>query len=330
MVLQSGSPCSSSGDAARVAVSLAPAVMHNTMGSADSLLLLAAADLTEIRVWSPEPKADFCLVGSIGDRYIDMSQRHDVSEVVQKLCEANAWPESMSYLILEDHQGDAERVLEELKGWGVVRLSSLVQRAAWEFYEPGFMLLQPRVNLASGRRFLRSAGDVLEKKKAEDLHVYELMEALDKRGWCHRVSVGTPEPYPLQSEHDAEKSYWSRPGDNTIGREYLLVLLLACTEPDFVQRLADRAVKGIPHLQAGPQYDAFLRVRKQRGAAGHVDIEFEEEGPLKLQVKKHGLPDVASSKGRNRHYRLAKSFQWGFVSFLWRPATDKNHSMATK
>lgn len=199
---------------------------------------------------------------------------------------------------------------------GLVTQSAVVRDSAWQFTNRGFEQLRAQVTLKNLTRFLRAD----PKKPKETCSTFELLDILEQNRWKHQVFVrGSPQPvpYPLRSTKREDKVFWSKQGDTKFDRTYLLVLVLATTDTEFVELIESRCITEVEHLRNSSHYDAFVHLRKAQ-QKGHIEIDFE--GPLGLPQSEEA---VLGKARKDRRYRLQKSFQWGGVSIVWRKPTPK-------
>lgn len=87
-----------------LAVSLAPAIVYNSAGMRDTLMLLSDADLGHVCEWkvANDGRLEYSLA-SFTSASLDSTI---VRETIRRLVDASAWPASLSYLVLDDERGE--------------------------------------------------------------------------------------------------------------------------------------------------------------------------------------------------------------------------------
>ena len=237
--------------------------------------------------------------------------------------EAGAWPGTSAWHILSSTAyTEVQGVVAELQG---LRLLTCMEARpeALQLTALGMDHFALRVTLHNVKPILAAAAD---GTPFEEHTTYQLALALQTRGWRHCALSGQEPPPALHLEgmsgvtamQPADKRFWSLVEDVALRRDYLIVLLKLITSEVYRASLVAGGILHIPHHRSNAFYAKLLKGK----TSVDVPVEFEDEAD----------PRDAQPRGRKRALpplRIAESFRWGAVTFVYKRHATKPGYQAT-
>jgi hypothetical protein len=258
------------------------------------------AELKSLRIWERGRTHHWIASAAVKAELREAAQR-----VADDLVSAGAVPNGEALMVPATAEPSQHEVLQALWANGLVdRTSTSATFSGWRLTPAGARQLQAVLWVTKPLSALRPRG----LSDPAEWNTFELMMALEARGWACRVKFGR-DAKPVEydpSATDRERAWWVKPSRPTVHQQYLLCL-----------HTASDLGRPVKHFQPLGYYQCLLKGREYRPHALTGAFAFQSEGdgvqvptPSAKRRRRalHGLPsgdadanaDVEDDEGQSQ------------------------------